>query len=129
MAGERNKEKKDTFSREAIVHLDPIYRVALYLVEEPDEAHDVVQETYVRALGSYEQFTPGSNMKGWLSRILYNFFFVWKHHSEIDFVMRRIYMDYYNYEAYGQCEVGAPDFKSVVRVGTKAPEFTLTSEL
>jgi hypothetical protein len=41
--------------------------------------------------------------------------------------MRRIYMDYYNYEAYGQCEVGAPDFKSVVKVGTKAPEFTLTS--
>ena len=36
-------------------------------------------------------------------------------------------MDLYNYEAYGQCEVGAPDFKAVVKLGTKAPEFTLTS--
>lgn len=76
MAGNRQtKEEKDKFSRAAIVHLDHLYRVAHYLVEEPDEAHDLVQETYVRALGSYEQFTPGSNMKGWLSRILYNFFF------------------------------------------------------
>ena len=36
-------------------------------------------------------------------------------------------MDFYNYETYGQCEIGAPDFRSVVKVGTKAPEFTLTS--
>ena len=75
VAGKRTKEEKDKFSREAIVHLDHLYRVARYLVEEPDEAHDLVQETYVRALGSYEQFTPGTNMKAWLSRILYNFFF------------------------------------------------------
>jgi RNA polymerase sigma-70 factor, ECF subfamily len=74
-ANRQTKEEKDKFSREAMVHVDHLYRVARYLVEEPDEAHDLVQETYVRALGSYEQFTPGSNMKAWLSRILYNFFF------------------------------------------------------
>jgi peroxiredoxin len=34
-------------------------------------------------------------------------------------------MDFYNYEAFGQCELGAPDFKSVAKVGTKAPEFKL----
>jgi RNA polymerase sigma-70 factor (ECF subfamily) len=74
VAGRWTKEEKNTFSREAIVHLDHLYRVAHYLVEKPDEAQDLVQETYVRALGSYEQFKPGSNMKAWLSRILYNFF-------------------------------------------------------
>jgi peroxiredoxin len=36
-------------------------------------------------------------------------------------------MDFYNYEGYGQCELGGPDFKLVAKVGTKAPEFTLTS--
>lgn len=36
-------------------------------------------------------------------------------------------MDSYNYEGYGQCDVGAPDFFSVARVGTGAPEFTLTT--
>jgi len=35
-------------------------------------------------------------------------------------------MDSYNYHSYGQCDVGAPDFRSVAQVGTKAPDFTLT---
>ncbi len=34
-------------------------------------------------------------------------------------------MDSYNYDSFGQCEVGAPDFRSVAQVGTKAPEFSL----
>lgn len=35
-------------------------------------------------------------------------------------------MDGYNYDAFGQCEVGVPDFWEVVRVGETAPEFSLT---
>ena len=35
-------------------------------------------------------------------------------------------MDSYNYHSYGQCDVGAPDFRSVAQVGTKALDFTLT---
>ncbi len=66
---------RDAFSREAMAHLDHLYRAAVHLVKEPQEADDLVQETYARALGSYEQFAPGSNLKAWLTRILYNFFF------------------------------------------------------
>lgn len=32
----------------------------------------------------------------------------------------------YNYESFGQCEVSAPDFWSVAKVGEGAPDFTLT---
>ena len=75
----RGKETEDTerakFSHEAMTHLDHLYRVAHYLAKESDEAKDLVQETYSRALGSYKQFTPGTNMKAWLTTILYNFFF------------------------------------------------------
>lgn len=35
-------------------------------------------------------------------------------------------MDSYNHESYGQCDVGAPDFWSIAKVGSKAPQFTLT---
>ena len=35
-------------------------------------------------------------------------------------------MDSYNYHSYGQCDVEAPNFRSVTQVGTKAPEFALT---
>ena len=34
-------------------------------------------------------------------------------------------MDSYNHQSYGQCDVGVPDFRSVAKVGTKAPEFVL----
>lgn len=58
-----------------MTHLDHLYRVALHLVRNEDEAQDCVQETCARALGASHQFVPGSNMKAWLTRILYNFFY------------------------------------------------------
>ena len=70
----RDKEK-EKFCHEAMTHLDHLYRIALYLAKESNEAKDLVQETYSRALGSYKQFTPGSNLKAWLTTILCNFFF------------------------------------------------------
>ncbi len=77
MAGERAEkaEERKRFADEAITYLDHLLRVALHLTKKDDEAQDLVQETYVRALSSHGQFTPGTNMKGWLTKILYNFFF------------------------------------------------------
>lgn len=66
---------QERFSSEIVTYLDHLYRVAFHLVRNDDEAQDCVQETCVRALSAYSQFAPGSNMKAWLTRILYNFFF------------------------------------------------------
>jgi RNA polymerase sigma-70 factor (ECF subfamily) len=66
---------RERFSAEIMIHLDHLYRVAFHLVRNDDEAQDCVQETCARALGAYGQFTPGSNLKAWLTRILYNQFF------------------------------------------------------
>jgi RNA polymerase sigma-70 factor (ECF subfamily) len=71
----KSAAEREQFSHEAVTHLDHLYRVAFHLAKEPDGAHDMVQETYVRAISFYEQFNPGSNMKAWLTRILYNLFF------------------------------------------------------
>jgi peroxiredoxin len=34
-------------------------------------------------------------------------------------------MESYNYEGYGQCEIGEPDFFSVAKIGTEAPAFIM----
>jgi RNA polymerase sigma-70 factor, ECF subfamily len=72
---ETSDKEKEKFCHEAMTHLDHLYRVALHLAKESNEAKELVQETYSRALGSYKQFTPGSNIKAWLTTILCNFFF------------------------------------------------------
>ena len=72
--GKSRIEKRERFSHEAIGHLDHLYRVAFHLAKEQQEARDLVQETYARALDAFEQFSPGTNMRAWLTRILHNFF-------------------------------------------------------
>jgi len=74
-AADRSKPAHDPFVTEIMTHLDHLYRVAIHLVRNVDEAKDCVQETCTRALTSRGQFMPGSNMKAWLTRILYNFFY------------------------------------------------------
>ncbi len=66
---------RDSFATEILTYLDHLYRVAFHLARNPDEAKDCVQETCTRALSAQGQFLPGSNMKAWLTRILYNFFY------------------------------------------------------
>jgi RNA polymerase sigma-70 factor (ECF subfamily) len=77
VAGERKagSAERDAFAREAMVHLDHLYRVGFHLAKHPDEAQELVQETFVRALGACDQFNPGTNMKAWLTKILHNLFF------------------------------------------------------
>jgi RNA polymerase sigma-70 factor (ECF subfamily) len=67
--------KREAFARAAMAHLDHLYRVAFHLAKDEDNAQDLVQETLARALAAYDQFSPGSNMKAWLTKILHNFFF------------------------------------------------------
>src|SRR6184192_2278366 len=63
-------EKGASFEREALTHLDSLYRVALRLTGNPAEADDLVQETMLKAYRAWHQFEKGSNAKGWLLTIL-----------------------------------------------------------
>jgi len=49
-----------------------VYRVARHLVGSREEAEDLMQETYARAFRSWRSFTPGTNLRAWLLRILTN---------------------------------------------------------
>jgi len=64
----------DPFETEALSFLDALYRTALRMTRSQAEAEDLVQETYIRAFRFRQQFTPGTNLKAWLFRILTNTF-------------------------------------------------------
>ncbi len=60
------------FEEEVLELADQVYRVARRLVSTREEAEDLVQETYVRAFRSWRSYTPGTNLRAWLFRILTN---------------------------------------------------------
>ena len=60
------------FEEEALELADQVYRVARRLVGTREEAEELVQDTYARAFRSWRSFTPGTNMRAWLLRILTN---------------------------------------------------------
>jgi len=66
--------KGSEFADEAINHLDSLYRGALRLTRNPEQAQDLVQDTYVRALRYQHSFEAGTNMKAWLFAIMRNLF-------------------------------------------------------
>jgi RNA polymerase sigma-70 factor (ECF subfamily) len=72
--GPPQEDRRASFEREALVHLDTLYRVALRLSGNAADAEDLVQETVLRAYRSWDRYTPGTNAKGWLLTILRHLF-------------------------------------------------------
>ena len=76
-AGEARRIANDArervrFEEEALEFAEQVYRVARRLVSTREEAEELVQDTYARAFRSWRSFTPGTNMRAWLLRILTN---------------------------------------------------------
>jgi RNA polymerase sigma-70 factor (ECF subfamily) len=60
------------FEEEALELSDQVYRVARRIAGSREEAEDLVQQTYERAFRAWRQYTPGTNLRAWLLRILTN---------------------------------------------------------
>lgn len=53
-------------------YADRLYRLAIGLVQQSEEAEDVVQETFIKAITHLDQFEGRSNLGTWLYRVAYN---------------------------------------------------------
>lgn len=60
---------KPGFAEEALPWLDAVHRFALRLTRDPAAAEDLVQETYLKAFRSWDQFDRGTNCRSWLFTI------------------------------------------------------------
>lgn len=60
------------FEKLALPLLDPLYNFARWMDVDADEAQDLVQETFVKALKGLDSFQPGTNFRAWMFRILQN---------------------------------------------------------
>lgn len=65
-AAQRHKR----FEEDALQYMNQLYAAALRYTKNPDDAQDLVQDTYSKAYTSFHQFEPGTNLKAWLYRVL-----------------------------------------------------------
>jgi len=70
----KSDKGRKLFERQALEHIDALYGTALRLTGSRDSAEDLVQDTYVRALRFWTKFDPGTNLRAWLFRMMFNLF-------------------------------------------------------
>ena len=71
---ETDEQRSARFERDALPYLDQMYSAAMRMTRNPQDAEDLVQETFAKAYSAFHQFRPGTNLKAWLYRILTNTF-------------------------------------------------------
>ena len=68
------EQRSARFEETALPYLDQLYSAAMRMTRNPQDAEDLVQETFVKAFAAFHQFEEGTNLKAWLYRILTNTF-------------------------------------------------------
>lgn len=73
--GETLTQKRERFERLAMPAVDALYRQAMKLTNNPDDAQDLVQDTFEKGFKAFESFKPGTNFEAWMTTIERNAFF------------------------------------------------------
>ena len=74
-------ERRVAFEAVALPFMRSLYNTALRLTRRPEDASDLVQETFLRAYRTFDNFARGTNAKAWLFTIQYSVF-VNRYHKE-----------------------------------------------
>ncbi|MBU1101306.1 MAG: sigma-70 family RNA polymerase sigma factor [Bacteroidetes bacterium] len=70
----QTKDIHSVYQSEIVVHSDSLYSFAYQITGNSDDAHDLVQETLLKAFRFFNSFEIGTNAKAWLFQILKNTF-------------------------------------------------------
>lgn len=65
-------ERDAEFQHEAVPHMDALYNYALRMTGDPNDADDLLQETYLKAYRFWDKYEKGTNIRAWLFRIMKN---------------------------------------------------------
>ena len=74
MSDQGRDDRRSRFESEALPWMRPLYGFAVRLTRDPHDASDLVQECYLRAYRTFDNFASGTNAKAWLFRILFSVF-------------------------------------------------------
>jgi RNA polymerase sigma-70 factor, ECF subfamily len=67
-----SESTNDQFAELALPLLNSLYNFAHWLARDPNDAEDLVQETYIKGLKGFSTFQLGTNFRAWMFRILRN---------------------------------------------------------
>lgn len=67
--------KRARFEQLAMPAVNALYRQAMRLTNNPDDAQDLVQDTFERGFKAFDSFQPGSNFEAWMTTIERNAYF------------------------------------------------------
>lgn len=83
----RRKISTEEFEAVALPHLDELFRTARRVMGNQTDSEDLIQEVYLQAWKSFHRFTPGTNCRAWLFKIMFH---VVSHHRSRWFNSRRV---------------------------------------
>jgi RNA polymerase sigma-70 factor (ECF subfamily) len=81
---EVGRGKHDLFERTVLPYLNSAYNLARWLTRNEEEAQDIVQEAFLRALRSFGTFTPGRDARAWLLTIVRNSCRTWLRRNRLN---------------------------------------------
>src|SRR5579864_7774848 len=70
----RHDDPTTVFQDLAMPLFDSLYNFARWLTQNREDAEDLVQETYVKALKGFASFQLGTNFRAWMFQVLKNTF-------------------------------------------------------
>lgn len=68
-------QRRERFERLAMPAVNALYRQAMKLTNNPEDAQDLVQDTFERGFKAFDSFQPGTNFEAWMTTIERNAYF------------------------------------------------------